>query len=118
MDGIAGEFSGGTLRIYTGSQPANAGDAPTGDLVVEISLPTPAFSAATGGSASMSGSWSGTAATSADLTTQGWYRIQSGDGSVRKDGEVGEQLTLDDYNIIEGGTVTITAAQLSMPASA
>lgn len=46
---LGGYFDGGYLRIYTGVAPSSADDAATGTMLVEISLPTPAFGSASGG---------------------------------------------------------------------
>ena len=114
VDELAGAFAGGTLELRTGAQPASANDTALGDVVVSITLPNPAFSPASEGVAALTGSWSGTAATSHDFAVDGWYRITG--GGMVKDGDVGTELTLDDPNVIEGGTVTVTAATLTMPA--
>ena len=45
----------GTIKIYTGSQPASANDAASGTLLATITLSDPAFGAASTGVATMAG---------------------------------------------------------------
>jgi hypothetical protein len=99
------------LRIYSGSQPASANNAATGTLLVEISLPATAFSAATPGNKKLvlSGTWQATAGTGG---TAGWFRLLHTGNDDRMDGSVtasggGGDLQLDTVTITAGGTVTI-----------
>lgn len=121
-DGLVDQFDGGTLIIYTGTQPASANDAPTGTVLATITLPTPAFGAAAAGVVAKSGTWQDV---SADATgTAGWFRVSSaaGPGTYRWDGSVtatggGGDMELDTTSITAGGTVTVSTCQLTMPAA-
>lgn len=118
VDSIGDDFNNGTLKIYTGSQPA-AGGAATGTLLVTITLPADAMAAGSGGVASKSGTWSGTAG---DTGTAGWFRIESSAGSRWYDGAVtatggGGEIELTSTSITSGQTVTITSFSVTQPAS-
>ena len=98
-----------TLKIYTGSQPASANSAASGTLLVTVTV---AWSAAASGVASISGTPSATAVASG---TAGWGRFQSSGDTLRMDGAVGSEFTLDNNSIVSGGTVTVTSGQLTQP---
>jgi len=108
-DAAGDDFNSGKFRIYTGSQPASGDDAPTGSLLVEITLPADAFSGASGGVASKAGTWSAAASSGG---VAGWFRMlnsalsRSIDGNVTGTGGGGD-LELSNTNIASGQTVTI-----------
>jgi hypothetical protein len=66
------------LRIYSGSKPANCAASATGDLLVEMTLPTDWMAAASGGSKSKAGTWS---ANAVDDGTAGYFRIYDSTGT-------------------------------------
>lgn len=100
------------LDIYTGGQPA-AGGAPTGTLLGTVTAIT--WGAAAAGVAAASGS---TADPSADATgTAGWGRFRNAGGTKFFDGLVGAEFTLADPDIVAGGTITLTSASVTQPAS-
>lgn len=126
VDGVVDVFDGGTLEIRSGAAPG-PGAAPTGTLLVSITLPTPAFGAASAGAAALAGTWEDT---SADGTgTAAHFRIKgsSDDDSAvqtfpRIEGTVtatggGGDLTLDSVSITAGQSVEITSFSVSIPAS-
>jgi hypothetical protein len=115
----------GRLRIYSGTQPGSANDAPTGTLLVDIELQSPAWGGAdTSGVASLNGPVSGTGEAAAGAGTDaGWFRITDGDGDTVADGAVsgtggGGELVLDNVTIAAGQTVTINTLTYTQPASA
>jgi hypothetical protein len=112
--GIDTDFDSGVLEIRTGTQPAAATDAATGTLLVSISLPADAFGAPASGQMAKSGTWSASASNSG---TAGWFRLRNAGDTVRIDGAVGAELTLDNTSISSGGTVTINTCTITMPAS-
>jgi len=119
-DGMTDLFSAsaGTLKIYTGTQPTSANDAPSGSLLVTITLPTPAFGGASNGVASKSGTWSDNAGADGE---GGWFRLADNGDTARIDGSVtdtgsGGDLQLDDATIVNGGTVTISTFTITVPA--
>jgi len=128
VDAAVDLFDGGVLEIRSGAPPG-AGAADAGTLLVSITLPTPAFGAASGGdpaSAAKNGTWEDASADAAG--TAGHYRIkQSGDaggsgegteerieGTVTQTGSGGD-LELDNDVIAAGQTVTITTFTVTHP---
>ena len=112
-------YGGGTLKIYTGSQPATADTAPSGTLLCTITLPATPFGAASGGVASKSGTWSAAAGAGG---TAGWFRIETSGGTHPMDGAItatggGGDMELDTTTIVSGQTVTINTFTLTQPAS-
>jgi hypothetical protein len=101
----------GSLKIYTGAQPADADSTPAGTLLVTIALAATAFSAAnTSGQASLlSTPRTGTAVAAG---TAGCYEIVSGGGAKVMQGSVtatggGGDLTVDNTNIAVSQTVSV-----------
>ncbi len=115
VEAITGAMGAATLRVYTGTQPASAGTAPSGTLLVEI--PLQGFNAAASGSATLytASPVQGTAVASG---TAGWARLTDGsrniDGSV---GTTGTDFIINTANVVNGGTVTLTNCTITQPAS-
>lgn len=117
-DSVGDDFNNGTLKIYTGTQPA-AGAAATGTLLVTITLPADAMAAAASGVASKSGTWSASAVATGDA---GWFRIESLAGSRWYDGAItvtagGGEIELTSISVTSGQTVAITSFSVTQPAS-
>lgn len=110
----------GKIRIYTGTQPADADNAASGTLLVEIPLVDPAWGASSGGSAALlSPPRSAVAGASG---TAGWFRVLDSDNLTVFDGAVtatggGGELELDNTSITNGQTVHVNSLPASMPAS-
>lgn len=109
----------GKLRIYSGSQPADADSAPVGTLLLEANLANPAFGAAnsSGTAALAGGTLTGTGAAAG---TGQSFRVINRDGATVFDGAVsmsggGGDLILDNTNIASGQTVNITALTYTHP---
>lgn len=112
-------FDGGTVEIYTGSQPADPNSAASGTLLCTITIPATAFGAASGGIISKSGSWSDTAVATG---TAGWARFISSDTLKTMDAAVtdipgGNDLLINNIDITSGNTVTIVSLTLETPES-
>lgn len=108
--------SGGTLRIYTGSQPASAEDSPTGDLLAEITLPSPTFGAASNGVATANSIDPGEGE---DDGTAGWFRVVDDNGDTVLDGSAGTSGTdmiLNTATISTGVGFEIVSWTVTMPA--
>ena len=106
---FAALFAAGSLKIYSGSQPASGNDAASGTLLCTITLPSPAFGASASGVISKTGTWQGTAAATA---TAGWARIANSGNTQSFDvtvGTTGTDLIIDDAAIVSGGAVVVTA---------
>lgn len=114
FDAMNATANAGNLRLYSGAIPATADDAAGTQIVSNITLPTPAFSAATVNTIQASSTLqgvplSGTATASALCT---YYRIYGSTGTVQSQGTVtatggGGDLEFDDPNFTANGTVTI-----------
>jgi len=114
-DSFAALFNAGKLRIYTGSQPASGDDAASGTLLAEITLPNPAFGAASGGIASKAGTWQVNAGAAG---VAGWARMLNSALSMNIDYAVtitggGGDMELQNTNIANGQQVTVTSATLT-----
>lgn len=118
-DNFYDTFNAGTLKIYTGSQPANGDAAPTGTLLVTITLPSPAFGAASGGIKAKSGTWSAAASAAG---TAGWARFEDSATGKKLDGTVtatggGGEVELDNTSIATSQVVTIGTVSATQPLS-
>ena len=111
---MAALCDGGTLRIYSGTQPASAGTAASGTLLAELTLGNPAFGSASNGVATAN---SITGDTSADATgTAGWFRVRNSSGTAVFDGEVGtsgSDLNLSSTSIQSGAEVSVTSLTIT-----
>lgn len=112
-------FDGGTLEIYTSTQPSSANDSPTGSLLATISIPTPAFGSPSGGVVAKAGSWSATASATG---TAGWARFISADTNKNMDVACTDtpgsnDLLLNDLDITMGDTVTVVSLTYAEPAN-
>jgi len=114
-DAIAALANGGTIEIYSGSQPATANTAPSGTLLVTVPLASTAFDVAVNGVASLKNaplSGTGTAA-----GTAGWFRVKGSGGAAVFDGSAGTSgtdLVLNTATVSVGLTVLISGS-LTMP---
>ena len=115
VTGLVG--SAGTLKIYSGSQPATPATAPSGTLLATVTLG--AWSAASGGTAN----GADPASVSAVATgTAGWFRAAKSDGTAVFDGDVtatggGGVMQLSSTSIVSGGAVDVTAVSVTVPAA-
>lgn len=106
------------LQMYSGAMPAHCADAATGDLLVEMTLPSDWMAAASGGSKAKSGTWQDTSAD--DTGTAGYYRILESTGTTCHDqGTItatgdGGDMTVDNVSIATGQQVTITGFTKNM----
>jgi hypothetical protein len=111
-EALATLCNGGTLKIYSGTQPADANTAPGGDtsLLVSCALGDPAFASVTFGTMTANAITNGVAEAAG---TASWFRIYKADGTTPLlDGSVGttaSNLILTSTNITIGLTVEITS---------
>lgn len=110
----------GNLKIYSGSQPADADTAPSGTLLATIALAADAF-----GDANSSGTASLASAprngTGAAAGTAGCFTVESGAGSRVFTGTAsgtggGGDLVLDNPVIAVGQAISITSLTYTQPA--
>lgn len=110
-DSLGDDLDGGTLEIYTGDQPADPNDAPSGTLLVTITLPAPAFGAASGGSKAKAGTWADSAV---DAGVPGWFRASNAGATRNIDGKVNPETHIDDADGITDSDATITVDDTSL----
>jgi len=118
-DALGSQFDAGTLEIYTGTQPADPNSAVTGSLLATITIPNPAFAAASGGAVAKSGTWTTTAT---GTGVAGYARFISADTLKTMDAVVtnvpgGNDLLINNVDIAIGNTVTVVSLILTTPAS-
>jgi len=104
------------LQLRTGAQPATCATADSGTLIAELTLPTDWMNAASTGSKTKLGTWSGTASSGG---TPAHFRIKNNAGSTcHMQGSVGQgtgDLSLDNTTITNGQTITISTFTLTAP---
>ncbi len=124
MDALAAKVDGGTgagrLKVYSGTQPANANTTATGTLLVTFTLNDPAFGASAAGVITLSVSPSITA-TAAATGTAGWARLEDSAGNAVLDGTcgtAGSDFILDTTSVSSGQSIgLVSASTLTMPAA-
>jgi hypothetical protein len=102
------------LHIYSGAVPANCGAAATGTKLLEIALPSDWMNAASSGSKTKLGTWTGTGLAAAGSgTTAGYFRIYDStnttchmQGTITVTGGGGD-MTLDNTSIAQNQSVTV-----------
>lgn len=112
-------FNAGTLEIRTGLQPADPNSAASGTLLATITIPNPAFGAASGGMVTESGSWTDTAVATG---TAGYARFISSDTLKTMDIPVSNipgsgMLLINSLDITIGNTVSVVSLTITEPAS-
>lgn len=119
VDLIDAGAAAGTLKIYSGTQPANADTTPAGTLLATVAWADPAFGAASSGVATATDP---AGVTGAAAGTAGCFLVEDSNGANVWDGTVtatggGGDLTLSTTTISVGVTVDITAFTYTQPAS-
>jgi len=116
-DAYADVWDGGTLTIRTGAAPGS-NETATGTVLATITLPTPAFGAASNGVVAKAGTWQDASA-DADGTAA-HYRMVSGsyvaEGTVTETGSGGD-LEVDNAVFATGQSFTITSFSTTVGAS-
>lgn len=117
VDLIDAGATGGTIKIYTASQPADANTAVAAQtLLATLTFGTTAFGASSSGTATAAAI---TQDSAADATgTAAWARIADSDGNTIFDCDVstaGATLNLNTTSIVTGGAVSVTSFTVSHP---
>jgi len=108
----------GTIKIYTGSQPATADTATGLTPLATFTLGSPGFGPASSGTITLQGVPLTVAAAASG--TAGWFRMATSGGTTILDGSVGtsgNQINLNTTSITSGVNVTITSGTITMPTS-
>jgi hypothetical protein len=104
----------GTLKIFSGAEPANCAAADPSGLLATITLPA-SFLTSASGATTIAGSW--TVAASGTGTAAS-FRMYDGSATCHVQGNVtatggGGDLTLDNTSISSGQTVTVTTCTIT-----
>ncbi len=105
------------LKIRTGSVPAMCATADSGTVVSTLNLPSDWMAAASGGTKSMTGTWSDASAD--DTGTAGHFRLYASDGTTcHAQGTVtatggGGDMTVDNTSFASGQAFSITTFTLT-----
>jgi hypothetical protein len=107
----------GSIKIYTGSQPATPATGASGTLLATITLVSTAFGASSSGSAALADPASVNAVATG---TAGWARFADGAGAVVMDGNVtatggGGVVELSTVSLVSGNPVDITGGTYTQP---
>ena len=118
VDSIDAGAGAGTLKIYTGAQPSNVSDNPSGTLLGTCTFSDPAFGNASTGVATASPI---TGDSSADASgTAGHACIFDSDSNPLMDMTCGlgsGDVNFDNNVIVAGGTITISSMTVTVPIS-
>lgn len=117
VDLIDAGAAAGTLKIYSGSQPATPNDTPAGTLLATVTWADPAFGNAATGVATATDP---AAVLGVAAGTAGCFLVEDSDGNNIWDGTVtatggGGDLQLSTTTISVGVTVDITAFTYTQP---
>jgi hypothetical protein len=108
----------GTIKVYSGTQPATADTALSGNtLLATFTCSATAFGSASSGVATLAGT--PLSATAAATGTASFFRAADGGGTTVFDGNVGTSgcdLNLNTTSITSGNTVQITSGTVTCPA--
>ena len=107
----------GTVKIYTGAQPATADDIETGDLLATVVLPRPVWDTVADGVAT---AFDPDPVAAVNSGLAGWFRAADSNGNAVHDGTCsatggGGQLQLSDDTLNAGQLVNVTAYTWTEP---
>lgn len=112
LDARTALLNGGTIKLYTGSQPATVAAAPTGTLLATLTLSNPAFAAAVaGGPGATAAANAITGANAVASANAGWFRAYSSGAVGVIQGNVGERsadLIMQSIACVNGQPVAAT----------
>jgi hypothetical protein len=108
-------LDGGYLRVYGAPRPPVPEDAVTSQvLFAELRFATPAFEAPTDGSATANEFPGAVSILAGGFPA--WFRAFAADGTTAVlDGDIGEDLILDQPVLAQGGTFSVTSLVYSRP---
>lgn len=97
--------SSGTLKIFSGAEPANCAAADPAGLLATIALPS-TFLTSSAGVTTLSGTWSVAAS---GTGTAASFRMYDGSSVCHAQGNTTTDLVLNNTSIASGQTVTVTS---------
>ena len=95
----------GTLKIFSGAEPANCAAADPTGLLATIVLPA-AFLTSSGGVTTIAGTWSVAAS---GTGTAASFRMYDGSAVCHVQGNTTADLVLNNQSIVSGQTVSVTS---------
>jgi hypothetical protein len=116
VDTVDAGPAAGTVKVYTGAQPATADTAASGTLLLTFTCKDPAFGAAGSGTVTLD-TTPALSAVAAATGTAGWARVADSTGATVFDGAVGTSGTdflISSTSVTSGATVTLSAGSLSL----
>jgi len=118
VNAVGALLNSGTLKVYTGSQPALDGSV-TGTLLATLTFGSTAFgSASSSAGTSTAAANSITSGTAGNTGTAGYFAVEESGGSVVGTGTVGTSnadLIANSVSITSGATVSCASFALSLP---
>lgn len=104
-----------TLMIYSGEQPDDPNDAPTGELLATLSFSAESFNAFVAGV-----STSNVIASDDSVSegTAGWVRLINGDGTTHSDMDIAQNsgtLSFDTIDFETGGSASLEPMTITFP---
>jgi hypothetical protein len=124
VNAVAALLNSGTIKLYTGSQPAGANSTITGTLLATLTFGATAFGSGTASGTDGSGravtatANSITSGTAGNTGTAGYFVVEESGGTVIGMGSVGTSgcdLNLNSTSISSGATVSCSSFTLTQP---
>lgn len=118
LDAAAATVDGGTLKVYSGSQPAVNG-AVAGTLLATATLNATAFAASSASGGTVTATANAiTGGTAAATGTATWFALEDSSGNVQMTGSAGTSdtdLILSSNSITEGAAFSVSSLTLTLP---
>lgn len=114
VNAMTARVNSGTIKIYTGSQPANGNSSLTGTLLATIALGSTAFASASAGSAALNTT---SAVTAVATGTAGYFAVCNSGGTAEWMGSIGlssANLVMGSTSITSGASVQVTSYTFSV----
>src|SRR5262245_30350921 len=115
-DAHTARLNSGTVRIRTGGQPTNVGDADTGTLLGTLGLNATAFGASSTGVATANAITSDTNADNSG--TAGHARFYTSGAAIDSDCTCGQgsgDISFDNSVVVAGGVIAISSLTMTTP---
>lgn len=119
LTAAAAVLNNGTIKIYTGTQPALDGGAGAGTLLATLTFGATAFATPTASSGTVTAvANSITAGTAGATGTAAWFALCDSGGTIRATGVCGtsgSDLNLNSLSISSGANVSCSSFSLTQP---
>jgi hypothetical protein len=114
---IGDDLNSGKIRVRTGAQPTNVGDADTGTLLATLTFGATAFGSASTGTKTANAITSDTNAAASGTAAHARLYL-SDNTTIHSDMTAGQgtgDMSFDNSAIVAGGTVAISSFTLTQP---